>query len=902
VQERHAAAPGPGAPHARPDVPAGLYEHVVAGATDAVVGIDLEGRVLLWNPAAERLLGWSADEVLGRHVSLIQPDGVEDEIRDVEVGLSGPPRQAAVETVRRHRSGELIPVSLTLSALHDEKGSRYGSCAVVRDNRREMALRRQLELAQQQAEARFTDSLVPQATLSPDGVIDAVNAAMCRMLGYTEKQLLGQRVSDLVADGEREESVRRIADLRDGTLSRISYQRRVRHAAGHEITTQISTFPSLDDEGRVDRLEVVMEDISGRLSVERELQEREARWQALVLHSSDVAFLTDADARMLFVSSSVLQQFGYHPDQLVGQVGFGFWHPEDEPSVRAIWAEAVSRPGCTLSFEGRVRHLDGSWRWVEETATNSLEVPGIEAMVVNLTDITERKRAEVVLQELAGQDTLTGLATRAPLMAALDAVFASGTEDRTAVVVLDLERFKLVNDAHGHRVADEVLAAVASRLLGACDSGSVVARLGGDQFAVVVSDVSDPEQLTARVEALRAAVAQPLQVGSTTVTVTANAGAATGPAGDASALLAAAEGALHDAKRRADGHVQVCAGQSESAAVARARLVEDLRRGIAADELVVHYQPVLSLSDGRLTAVEALVRWQHPERGLLAPDAFIGAAEDSGLIVALGEKVLLDACRTAALWAPRAADGHPFHVAVNLSARQLTSPDVIGLVRRCLAATGAAARHLMLEVTESAVMADVEATGHTLRQLRSLGLSIAVDDFGTGYSSLTYLKRFPVTTLKIDRSFVSGLGRDEDDAAIVSSVLSLARAIGLDCIAEGIESDDQRAVLEAMGCAHGQGFLWSPALPSDALEAWWRDYTPEAACASPPGRRDAAPEPDPPEEEQAAVSALVARLHREGASLHTITAALNAEQLTTPQGRRWSTRAVARLIAVQHLT
>ena len=352
--------------------------------------------------------------------------------------------------------------------------------------------------------------------------------------------------------------------------------------------------------------------------------------------------------------------------------------------------------------------------------------------------------------------------------------------------------------------------------------------------------------------------------------------------------------------------MRVVAGTATSTATEQARLVEDLRRGLRNDELVVQYQPVLSLTDGRVVAAEALVRWQHPEHGLLGPGAFIDAAEDSGLIIDVGKKVLAAACQAAARWAHLGTADEPFQVAVNLSAKQLTMPGVVDLVRDSLGRRGAAPANLMLEVTESAVMADVEATSATLQQLRELGIAIAVDDFGTGYSSLTYVRRFPVTSLKIDRSFVAGLGIDDDDAAIVASVISLARAIRVDCIAEGVETLQQGLALQAFGCRYAQGFLWSPALDADAFGAWVQAHDPahvlDTRAEQPersPGRRPARAHtllPAAP-----GVLARMTALQAQGASLATIAAALNAEQLLTLEGKRWHPRSVAQVIAAQQL-
>ena len=797
-----------------------LASAVVACANDAIMAVDRTGRIVLWNDACEALFGWTAAQMRGQEPDVLLPEDRRCELERVAGALRGVPESGPLETERLHRAGHVVPVSRRTCTLYDAEGEVLGVCAVFHDLRRERQLRQELGSNRHLAEARFRQSPVPQATLSSDGVLLDVNPALCRLTGYDDEHLLGRPTTDLLAEPHLDAAGTPLTGLPAQDLGDGRREHLLRHADGHLVETRISAFAVRDDlTGEVLRVEATLEDVSAAAAAARELHRRDARWQSLAVHAADVGFLCSADGEVLFVGPSLTARLGYLPDDVLGKVCLSLWHPEDEPGVRAVWRATVTAgPGTTSVFEGRLRHADGSWRWVEETVTNRLDDPAVAAMVGNLRDITERRSAEAVLQELAGTDALTGLPTRAPLMAALDAAFASDQAARTAVAVLDLSSFKLVNDSHGHRGGDEVLREVAVRLTTAVASRGVVARIGGDRFGVVLRDLDEISDVFEVLADVLADIERPMELGERVTTLSASVGAALGPAVDSGALLSSAEAALGKAKEGLTGPMHVVRAESSSASLFRARLVEDLRRGIAQDELVVHYQPVVSLSDGRPVGAEALVRWNHPTKGLLSPGAFMEAAEDSGLVLALGRKVLEEACTAAARWAVLASGS--FHVAVNLSARQLAGGDVVETIRECLASSGLPAQHLTLEVTESAVMADVDGAVATLQELRDLGASIAVDDFGTGYSSLTYLKQFPVTTLKIDRSFVNGLGHNGDDAAIVSSVISLAKAMQLECIAEGVETEQQRLVLQALGCVYGQGFLWSPALPPDALDRW----------------------------------------------------------------------------------
>jgi diguanylate cyclase (GGDEF)-like protein/PAS domain S-box-containing protein len=794
-------------------------------------------------------------------------------------------------------------------ASHRTEGRVIGASAVVRDNSREIELRRQLDEARHLAEARFNQSVIAQATLTSDAVILDVNPALCRLSGYQPHDLLGRPVTEFMGDDDVDEATAGLWLLAQGALSDAQHPRLLRHADGRLIETHVSIFPIRDDSSReIVRLEAVVEDVSAAAAAQRELRMREARWQSMALHSADVPIFCDADGRLLFVSSSVTPVFGYSVEQLVGGDGWSFVHPDDEPRVRAVWDTVVGGPtGSSETVEVRILHADGTWRWGEVSLTNHLGDPAVEAMIVNLLDISERKAAELVLDELAGTDALTGLPTRAPLMAVLDAAFAADLASSTAVAVIDVARMKLINDNHGHRLGDDVLCELGSRLRSAASPEQMVARLGGDRFAVLLHGLEDVAEVFDACATILEALDSPFELEGHSLNVEVSVGAGLGPAVEGGALLAAAEFALTKAKEGLTGPMHVVRAESTSAAVCRARLVEDLRRGLQQDELVVHFQPVVSLADGRPVGAEALVRWAHPEKGLLSPAAFIDAAEDSGLIVDVGQKVLREACRVAARWAGIGEAATSFHVAVNLSAKQLTRGGVVDVVRQALVDSGAVASNLMLEVTESAVMSDVDAAVATLQQLRALGVAIAIDDFGTGYSSLTYLKRFPVTALKIDRSFVSGLGSNGDDAAIVTSVINLARAMQFDCIAEGVETEQQRLILQALGCPLAQGFLWAPALDLPALQLWLseaarsstgmsrrgpRQSTPVAASEA--GRGSAGSQiaiSDP------AIVARIVMLHGAGASLTTIAAALNADEHVTPRGRRWSARSVAHLLA-----
>jgi diguanylate cyclase (GGDEF)-like protein/PAS domain S-box-containing protein len=440
-----------------------------------------------------------------------------------------------------------------------------------------------------------------------------------------------------------------------------------------------------------------------------------------------------------------------------------------------------------------------------------------------------RVSAEAGLQFLALHDSLTGLPNRAGLVAQVDALVAGRADGCSplSALVIDLDHFKAVNDSLGHAAGDELLTVVADRLRSACRTSAVLARLAGDEF-VVVDSLADPGHLSVLAQRLLDVLAAPVVIEGMEIVVSASIGAATaeGPDDAFERLLRHADIAMYRAKSQGRNAWELHDPTTADPAVDRLRLLGELRRGVAAGELRLHYQPRVDVRTGSLTGVEALVRWAHPGRGLLPPSEFIEIAESSGLIRAVGAWVLDEAVAQAVAWQRQVPGGPRVEMAVNLSARQLADPGLLGTVEEALARHRLEPSLLTLEITETALMGDADAALATLTALEALGVELAVDDFGTGYSSLTYLKQFPVDELKIDQSFVAGLGTDSGDAAIVASCVQLAHAMGIRAVAEGVETDVQRLALLEMGCDLAQGYLYARPLEADGVAAWLSGSSP----------------------------------------------------------------------------
>ncbi len=840
--------------------------------------VDRTGLVLTANAALADLLGCDADELMGVDGLALFTTEERPGVGATLVQLtSGAVRHAQQERTLRRGDGELRHVVITATVLGDV--GIPGLLAVSVEDTTDL---RSAEVRARRSAERFDDLVrtmpVVVFTYDLDGRCTSSRGQALRHFGEADDDLVGTLITETYA------ATPELVDAVKGSL------------AGEQ------THAVLDLVGRVwdcryrpvcDDADVVVGglgialDITERAIAEREVQANEKRLRALLREADDVVVVVDVQGRLVYVSPSTPRVLGHDDRALFWRPATELNHPEDRSIVARAWRSVLDVEGATARFTCRVLHADGSWRWCEHTISNQLTDPDIGGMVVNLRDVTAVRLVEQEMQRLALHDGLTGLANRALLLDRVGQAltWASREDTQSGLIALGLTNLGAVNEKFGHDVGDAVLRAVADRLQEAARDTDSVARLTDSRFCVLVEDLASIEDLRVRASTLLAVAQGPVEVRGLVVEVEARVASARTPAPDASALLAAAERALDEALVTPPG-VALIRSAAASDGPDRYAVLE-LQRALRDAELRLHFQPVIALQDGSLAGVEALVRWQHPSRGLLAPSEFIPLAEESGLIVDVGAWVLREACTQMATWY---AGGHSFGIGVNLSPRQMAGDGLLELVSGVLRETGARGDRLILEVTESALMDDPGAAD-VLRDLRRMGVRLALDDFGTGYSSLTYLKRFPVDAIKIDRSFVSGLGRDADDDAIVASVVSLGRAVGKILVAEGVETVEQLHALRALGVDQAQGYFWSPALPADELMTWNDARRPYPEPALSRGR----PAQGAHEEEAAAEQILA--LHQQGASLHTIAAALNAEGLRTATGPRWTTTTVARVVA-----
>lgn len=551
----------------------------------------------------------------------------------------------------------------------------------------------------------------------------------------------------------------------------------------------------------------------------RSLQQSEQQLSSMIRNASDIITIIDAEGMRRYVSPVVERVLGHSAETLTGKLSFELVHPDDRAEVQRV-LDQVRGQGASMHTECRLRHAGGEWRHFAVVLTDLPDEPGIQGVLATFRDVTDRVEFEQKLSYQAFHDTLTGLPNRALFMDRLEHSLARSARagGGVAVVFVDIDNFKVVNDSLGHEAGDKLLVMVADRLRACARSSDTVARLGGDEFTLILDDIPDAREACGIAGRVQEVLRRPFAVDDRELFVTASLGVAVGLNGsfDPKELLRDADTAMYCAKTSGKATLALFNTGMNERAVERLEFESGLRQALEEGQFVLYYQPIVDIVTGNILEVEALIRWQHPALGLIQPGRFISIAEETGLIVPIGCWVLEQACREARRWHEQQPD-FKVTVGVNLSCKQLQQSDLVETVSEIVRLTGMDPAFLKLEITESAMMLDMDATVEKLKALRVLGIRIAVDDFGTGYSSMSYLSSLPIDTLKIDRSFVQQVTTAVEGEAIVRAIISLAKTLELKVTCEGIETIEQQSRLQGLGCDLGQGFHYSLPLASDAL-------------------------------------------------------------------------------------
>ncbi|GAA1342682.1 EAL and GGDEF domain-containing protein [Arthrobacter roseus] len=788
----------------------------------SVMAADGSGYVRYWNDATQEMLGWSAEEALGCPLEELNVFDAGVDVRAIMRFVARGESWVGEHWVN-HRDGRRVPVYSTITPLFDSDGELIAVIDVTTDLT--SVKRTEAEMRRLSALVESSNDAINGADL--DGVITSWNAGAAHMYGYTAAEVVGQSVAILTPPGQDGVDGALRSWLRNGSLV-VGREVAGLRKDGSVLDVSLTLSPVYDADGSLIGTSAIARDVTElrrlRAAVELERDRLSAAQEMAHVGSVEVDMVTGSR----WWSEEYFRIHGLPLNvSPTEELWLSVLHPEDRERVRTLW-QALEDGGPPMEVVHRVVRPDREVRWVQTRATAEHDDDGVLLKLVETTvDITDRKLAESALELLAFEDPLTGLANRVRLLDSIEQAQAVATAQGTQVGVLfmDVDRFKIVNDGMGHAAGDSLLAQLANRLRGAVRPQDLLARFAGDEFVIVCTGICEEETLLLA-ERIAATIKAPFNLQGREVFITVSVGIAlSGEDYSAESLLHNADAAMYRAKQDGRGEPVVFDEEMHRSAKLRLDIGSELPRVIERGELEVYYQPIMDVASGRPVGAEALLRWRHPEHGLINPEVFIPVAEETALIVPIGRWVLNEALTQAQRWRESFDVAGGFGIAVNLSARQLHDVEIYDTVAEAIEAAGIDPSAVELEMTESVLMQNVGQSLETLTKLRRLGVGLSIDDFGTGYSSLSYLRRFPVTTLKIDRSFVDELdGVDIHARPIVEAITMLAHALSLNVVAEGVETEKQLEVLHELRANHAQGYFWSKPVPAAELELWLKSF------------------------------------------------------------------------------
>jgi diguanylate cyclase (GGDEF)-like protein/PAS domain S-box-containing protein len=792
-----------------PITPSLAANEIINTMVDVLFVCDRDSRIQFANDASQHLLGYKPDELTGLRIEEILASRDDD--------LNATLRRRSVRSAEyafRSRDGEKVDLTLSISPVIHQ-GEAAGAIIIGRDMR---------ERKRAEREARRAVTLL-HSTLdsTADGIL--VTDDRGHILTYNQRFVDMWRIPQDIIDTADERLVR--STVIDQVSQPVEYEQTI---ATLYAQPEAESFELLEfrDGRRFERYSIgrtiegiakvrvwSFRDVTARFAAEAALRESEVRYRLLFEQNAAGVYVTNVQGEIVDCNSTFANLVGAKRNDLVGKsVGDLYERRMERDELASMLQDA----GMLNGVEIELRRFDGARVWALQNL--ALVGQGENAMIhATVVDISDRKRAEEQIEFHAYHDVLTHLPNRRlftdRLALGINRARRSGRS--LAVMFIDLDHFKSVNDTLGHTAGDELLLEMSQRLRDCIREDDTVARLGGDEFTIILAELRHPEDAAQVAQKILETVQVPMTISGMPIEVSASIGIALYPVDgfDVETLLRNADSAMYRAKESGRNNYQLCTEQMKTRALERLSLETRLRKAMQLNQLILHYQPQVSLTTGRIIGVEALVRWNDPERGLIEPLAFIPMAEESRLIFPIGEWVLHNACVQAREW--RDCGLPPMRMAVNLSARQFQSYDLADLVRRTIADARIDPAVLDLEITESTAMQNAELSIEVLRSLCDIGVAISIDDFGTGYSSLNYLKRFPINAVKVDRAFVNGVATNESDGAIVSAVIAIARTLRLRVVAEGVETEDQYAFLQRRQCDEAQGFYFSRPVDADGI-------------------------------------------------------------------------------------